>query len=300
MMDFMSMLTTSEAAGENEGRSILLYGPSGSGKTTWLNQDKLKVLYLAPDDGRAVLPKKPNLFIPKQGVKKWEDVMYWLTTLESSPQARAQFDVVTLDGLTNLQNYSRRFAIQTTPQVKRQAADVPSQADWGHLLIIFKDVIDRFVALTKAPDNIKPFHFIMIGHSEVAKDEVSGVTSHMLMLSGKDTPNVLCAAVDVVAYQGTIHRYSKEHLDADGKPKTNPATGKPFEPELQYVTWLKDSMYEGKRFFAKIRVPKEFNGKVQAVHRDMTIDKLIGIMDEINKVQKEEAVPTEGETVAAQ
>jgi energy-coupling factor transporter ATP-binding protein EcfA2 len=278
-VDFMSMLTTSEEAGQNEGTSVLLYGPSGSGKTTWLNVDDLKILYLAPDDGRAVLPKKPNIFIPKQGVKKWEDVLYWLQALESSPQARAQFDVVALDGLTNLQKFSRKFAIQTTPQVKRQAADVPSQADWGHLLIIFKDVIDRFVALTKDPSNLKPLHFIMIGHSEVEKDELTGVYSHMLNLSGRDTPQVLCAAVDVVAYQGTIFKYRKDQLDSDGKPKQGEA------PELHYVTWLKDSMYENKRFFAKIRVPKEYAGSVQTVHKDFNISKLVKLMADIRKPQ---------------
>lgn len=277
----MSMLTTTEELGRNEGTSVLCYGPSGSGKSTWLNVDDQTILYLAPDDGRAVLPKRKNITVPKEGITTWEHVIFWLERLEESPQFRAKFDWVALDGLTNLQNFARRFAIKTTPQVKRMAADVPSQGDWGHLLIIFKDVIDRFVALTKHPANLKPFNFIMIGHSQVEKDEVSGVMSHMLNLSGKDTPNVLCAAVDVVAYQGTMHRYRKDQLDAEGKPKQGEV------PELQYITWLKDSMFENKRFFAKIRVPKEYNGQVQTVHKDFNVSKMVKLMQEINSFAEE-------------
>lgn len=293
MMDFMSMLTTSEDAGQNEGVSVLLYGPPGSGKTSWLNVDDMEILYLGADNGKAVLPKKKNLHIPKAGITKWEDVIFWLETLEASPQNRAKFDVIALDGLTSLQKFARKFAIQTTPQVKRQATDVPSQADWGHLLIIFKDIIDRFIALTKLPNNLKPLHFIMIGHSEVDKDEVSGITMHTLMLSGKDSAAVLTAAPDVVAYQGTLFRYRKDQLDAEGKPKIK-ENGKPEEPELQYVSWVKEALYEGKQFRAKIRVPKEYSGKVQTAHKDFDISKLVKLMDSF-KVQKEEAVPTEGE-----
>lgn len=289
-VDYMSLLSTTEEIGRNEGTSVLCYGPSGSGKSTWLNVGDQNILYLAPDDGRAVLPKRKNIVVPKTGVTKWEDVLFWLEKLEESPQFRAQFDWVALDGLTNLQNFARRFAIKVTPQVKRMAADVPSQGDWGHLLIIFKDLVDRFVALTKHPSNLKPFNFLMIGHSQVEKDEISGVQSHMLNLSGKDTPNVLCAAVDVVAYQGTVHRYRPDQLDQDGKPKINPETKKPEEPVLCYYTWLKDSVYEGKRFFAKIRVPKEFAGTVKSVHRDFNVSKLSEIMQQIKVVTEEAPV----------
>lgn len=292
-VDYMSMLTTIEELGRNEGISVLLYGPSGSGKSTWLNVPDQNILYLAPDDGRAVLPKRKNIIVPKTGVTKWEDVIFWLEKLEASPQFRAQFDWVALDGLTNLQNFSRRYAIKVTPQVKRMAAEVPSQGDWGHLLILFKDVIDRFVALTKHPLNTKPFNFIMIGHSQVEKDEVSGVQSHMLNLSGKDTANVLCAAVDVVAYAGTVHRYRPDQLDQDGKPKINPVTKKPEEPILCYYSWLKDSEFQGKRFFAKIRVPKEFVGTVPSVHRDFNVSKLAKLMEQINAVASE--APTDVE-----
>lgn len=285
-VDFMSLLTTSEDAGQNEGVSVLLYGPPGSGKTSWLDVDDMHILYLGADNGKAVLPKKPNIHIPKVGVTKWEDVLFWIETLEASPQARAKFDVIALDGLTSLQKFARKFAIHTTPQVKRQATDVPSQADWGHLLIIFKDIIDRFIALTKLPNNLKPLHFIMIGHSEVDKDEVSGITMHTLMLSGKDSAAVLTAAPDVVAYQGTLFRYRKDQLDVEGKPKS------PDEkPELQYVSWLKEALYEGKQFRAKIRVPKEYSGKLQAVHKDFDISKLVQLMNSFKEKPKDESEP---------
>lgn len=283
-VDFMSLLTTTEDIANNEGTSVLVYGRSGSGKTTWLNVTDQSILYLAPDDGRAALPKRKNIFVPKLGITKWEDVIMWLEKLESDVNFRARFDWVALDGLTNVQKFARQYAIKTTPQVKRQAADVPSQADWGHLLIIFKDAVDRFVALTKRPDNLKPFNFIMIGHSEVDKDEVTGIQSHMLNLSGKDTANVLCAAVDVVAYQGTVHRFRPDQLDTYGKPKKNPQTGKYEEPTLYYYTWLKDSEFEGKRFFAKIRVPKDHVDKVQPVHKDFNVSKLAKLMQEIRSM----------------
>lgn len=271
-IDFMSRLKPKNSV--QRGYSFAIIGAHGTGKTTIIDDPTYRILYLGVEAGEAVLPDRENITIyqNESGIIRWKDIIDTLEWLEASPDHRAMFDYVVLDGFGRMFELAMSHALEITPQVKRMAAGVPAQADWNHFPRLFKDVVKRFHELTKMSTNKKPFHFVIIGHTQEVRDEVTGVVEHKINLPGRDTGDVLGSVVDVVGVQMIIHR----------KPKDQPEA----EPIPYYTLWLKPTQYGGKAIHAKIRIPLERVDKVPLAIRDASMRKLLTIMEEANKAEQ--------------
>jgi len=273
-IDFMNRLKPKSTV--KQGYSILIVGPHGTGKTTITDDPEYRILYLPIESGEAVLPDRENIIVYDNGtgVMRWQDITDTLEWLEASPDNRAQFDVVVLDGLGRAFELAMQHALSITPQVKRMAEGVPAQADWNHFPRLFKETIKRFHELTKLRNNKKPLYVVFIGHTQEVKDEVSGIIEHKINLQGRDTGDVVGSVVDFVGFQTIMHRIPKEKQGQEDA-----------KPEAQYILWMKPVQIDGKTIHAKVRIYKEVVHKLPPAMKDATIRRIIDMLETLRAEQ---------------
>lgn len=159
---------------------MLVYGNSGVGKTVFAASAP-EVLFLDADDGMMSI---------KHPVARWP-IEAWTDLKEAHRYLREgghPYKTVVLDSLNAVQKLGMDYTVAAYP-VKRSYDNLPTMADWGKSLEDFNRLIRAFRAL--------PMRVIFLCASKNREFEDERAEPH---LSGKQTVNLLCQAMDVIGY----------------------------------------------------------------------------------------------------
>ena len=170
---------------------MLIYGASGVGKTVFASTAP-EVLFLDADDG---------MMSVKNPVSRWK-ITDWSDLKEAHRFLRGvhQFKTVVLDSLNAIQWIGMASTVASYP-MKRTYDSLPNISDWGKSLDDFAKLIRAFRAL--------PMRVIFVCATKNRDFEDERAEPQ---LSGKQTVNMLCQNMDVIAY------LSVEDREAGRKP----------------------------------------------------------------------------------
>jgi GTPase SAR1 family protein len=179
-VDWQSFIQTWTPASGFRQLKMLVYGDSGAGKTTFASSAP-DVLFLDADNGLLSL----EVPVKRWPIRTWPDLQMAYRYLATQPH---QFKTVVLDSLNRIQRIGMDNVVQSF-NVRRNYDNLPTQADWGKALDDLYHLILAFQGLA-----MNVIFTAATGPRSFEDDQL------MPQLSGKQTANVLCQAMDVIGY----------------------------------------------------------------------------------------------------
>lgn len=157
--------------------NILIHADSGAGKTVLAGSDD-RVLFLAPEDSGTLSALRMGSKADKIKVRHWNDIREAVEYLEANPDVLAQYDVLAVDSLTEMQKMCMLAILEANRGErlsKGQDPETPQIQDYGKLHVLFENLVRRinelnvnvlYTALTRKVEDAD--------HNEFLVPEISG------------------------------------------------------------------------------------------------------------------------------
>jgi len=173
-----------------ESYNVLCYGPSGSGKTEFAATWPTPILYIDTDRGMTTVKASPRIKnkdnIYRVAILDYPDgvqtnqplgfltIKQVLKDIQSTGMyGEIKPATVVLDTLTTTANFTMAHVLH----VNRHAGQQPTLPDWGKQLRELKEIITIGVGFK--------CNFIVLAHEQYLKDELSGRTWCVPLITGK-------------------------------------------------------------------------------------------------------------------
>lgn len=124
----------------------LIYADSGAGKTVLAGSDR-RVLFIAPEDSGTLSALRMGSNASKIKVKDWPDLIAAYEYLYDHPEILAEFDVLAIDSVTEMQAMCMRYLLKMSRADKLQRdqdPDQPQLQEYGKLHILFEKMVRAF------------------------------------------------------------------------------------------------------------------------------------------------------------
>lgn len=125
--------------------NILIHADSGAGKTVFAGSDD-RVLFIAPEDSGTLSALRMGSTAQKIRVRHWNDIKEAVEYLEDNPDILANYDVLAVDSLTEMQKMCMAAILEAArPErlSKGQDPDTPQIQDYGKLHVLFENLVRR-------------------------------------------------------------------------------------------------------------------------------------------------------------
>lgn len=125
--------------------NILIHADSGAGKTVFAGSDD-RVLFIAPEDSGTLSALRMGSKAQKIRVRHWNDIREAIEYLEDNPDVLANYDVLAVDSLTEMQKMCMAAILEASRSErlsKGQDPDTPQIQDYGKLHVLFENLVRR-------------------------------------------------------------------------------------------------------------------------------------------------------------
>jgi len=126
--------------------NALVCGDSGVGKTVLAGSD-VKVLFLAPEDDGLMSAQRMGSKASKILIDHWLDLRNSLQWYESHPEDLAEFDVISIDSLPEMQRKAKEYVLEAGAPDKLRKGQDPEKMqlqDYGNMHEIVENMVRGF------------------------------------------------------------------------------------------------------------------------------------------------------------
>lgn len=239
--------------------NILVWGPTGSGKTCLVGQLGSKLELIDLDINAASLRNFKDAFTSQRHEVEIPDCIdelrrdipgksfafmklkeYLITVAKRCREGTYPYKALCIDSLTRLTEMALRMILQTNKRSGQQNDYTPDQGQYGMAFNEIENLIDIFVGL--------PIMSILIGHE--ITNEIDNVSSHEIMIPGKQLPSKLrsrfseiwyCRNITGVTATGTTNNFVIQTVKTQGataRSCLNIPDGTPMSKGIEQI--LKD------------------------------------------------------------